>query len=38
MSEPEIRLQPWETLFEEFNAQQYGMSLDTAANTATTPM
>ncbi|APA97072.1 hypothetical protein [Nocardia seriolae] len=31
MSEPEIRLQPWETLFEEFNAQQYGMSLDTAA-------
>ncbi|UGT45163.1 hypothetical protein LTV02_17990 [Nocardia yamanashiensis] len=29
MSEPEIRLQGWETLIEEFTAQQYGLSFDT---------
>ncbi|MFJ4649799.1 hypothetical protein ACIP5Y_00850 [Nocardia sp. NPDC088792] len=29
MSEPEIRLQAWETHIEEFGTQQYGLSFDT---------
>ncbi|WP_405492945.1 hypothetical protein [Nocardia sp. NBC_00511] len=31
MSEPQIRLQPWETRLDEFIAQQYGLSFDTLA-------
>ncbi|MFD6357191.1 hypothetical protein [Nocardia tengchongensis] len=31
MSEPQIRLQAWETRLEEFIAQQYGLSFDTVS-------
>ncbi|MEC3952871.1 hypothetical protein VMT65_07505 [Nocardia sp. CDC153] len=34
MSDPDIRLQPWETLIEEFSCQQYGMSFDTLIKAA----